>query len=72
MIYWLGTLVLICATLKLTELLWLVLRHYMATGLDYKSFGKWAIVTGCTDGIGLALAKELALRGMNIVLGNIL
>ncbi|OCT82029.1 hypothetical protein XELAEV_18024537mg [Xenopus laevis] len=30
--------------------------------------GKWAVVTGATDGIGKAYAEELARRGMNIVL----
>ncbi|KAE8606274.1 hypothetical protein XENTR_v10010654 [Xenopus tropicalis] len=30
--------------------------------------GKWAVVTGATDGIGKAYAEELAKRGMNIVL----
>lgn len=31
-------------------------------------FGKWAIVTGCTQGIGKAYAIELATKGMNLVL----
>jgi len=30
--------------------------------------GKWAVVTGATDGIGLAYCQALAKRGMNIVL----
>ncbi|XP_053576196.1 very-long-chain 3-oxoacyl-CoA reductase [Bombina bombina] len=30
--------------------------------------GKWAVVTGSTDGIGKAYAEELARRGMSIVL----
>ncbi|XP_063294258.1 very-long-chain 3-oxoacyl-CoA reductase isoform X1 [Pelobates fuscus] len=30
--------------------------------------GKWAVVTGATDGIGKAYAEELARRGMSIVL----
>lgn len=31
-------------------------------------YGKWAVVTGSTDGIGKEYAKELAKRGLNIVL----
>ncbi|KAH0944383.1 hypothetical protein HN011_011023 [Eciton burchellii] len=31
-------------------------------------FGEWAIVTGSTDGIGKAYAKELAARHINLVL----
>ncbi|XP_067929252.1 inactive hydroxysteroid dehydrogenase-like protein 1 [Watersipora subatra] len=30
--------------------------------------GKWAVVTGSSDGIGKAYAEQLALRGMNLVL----
>uniref|UniRef100_A0A8C6W0G0 Hydroxysteroid (17-beta) dehydrogenase 12b n=1 Tax=Nothobranchius furzeri TaxID=105023 RepID=A0A8C6W0G0_NOTFU len=32
------------------------------------SLGKWAVVTGATDGIGKAYAEELARRGFSIVL----
>ena len=31
-------------------------------------FGSWALVTGCTQGIGKEYAMELAARGMNIIL----
>ena len=31
-------------------------------------YGKWGVVTGCTQGIGKAYVDELAKRGMNIVL----
>nr|KAF6406917.1 hydroxysteroid dehydrogenase like 1 [Molossus molossus] len=33
-----------------------------------KQYGKWAVVSGATDGIGRAYAEELASRGLNIVL----
>lgn len=31
-------------------------------------YGKWAVITGCTDGIGRQYAFQLAARGLNIVL----
>jgi len=34
----------------------------------YTKMGKWAIITGATDGIGKAYAQALAKRGMNILL----
>lgn len=37
-------------------------------GVNVKSYGKWAVVTGCTDGIGKAYAEQLAKRGLSIVL----
>ncbi|NXC24040.1 HSDL1 protein, partial [Campylorhamphus procurvoides] len=33
-----------------------------------KKYGKWAVVTGSTDGVGKAFAEELAKRGVNIIL----
>ena len=32
------------------------------------SYGKWAIVTGCTSGIGEAFSKDLARKGMSVLL----
>ena len=31
-------------------------------------YGKWAVVTGCTQGIGKSYVKQLAKRGMDVVL----
>ncbi|CAF1085318.1 unnamed protein product [Adineta ricciae] len=36
--------------------------------LNIRKFGEWALVTGCTDGIGRAYAIELAKRGMSVIL----
>jgi 17beta-estradiol 17-dehydrogenase / very-long-chain 3-oxoacyl-CoA reductase len=42
---------------------------YLGFGsVDFKKYGSWAVVTGCTDGIGKAYAQQLAQRGLNIVL----
>lgn len=41
-------------------------QYYSET--DYvKRYGKWAVISGATDGIGLAMACELAKRGHSIV-----
>jgi 17beta-estradiol 17-dehydrogenase / very-long-chain 3-oxoacyl-CoA reductase len=41
-------------------------------GKDWSHYGAhqggWAIVTGCTDGIGREMALQLAAKGLNIVL----
>ena len=37
--------------------------------INYKErFGEWAVITGCTQGIGKGYAEQMAKRGMNIVL----
>jgi 17beta-estradiol 17-dehydrogenase / very-long-chain 3-oxoacyl-CoA reductase len=43
-------------------------RHFVRGGKDLKKYGSWAVVTGATDGIGRAMADELARQGINIVL----
>ncbi|XP_065365153.1 very-long-chain 3-oxoacyl-CoA reductase [Calliphora vicina] len=36
--------------------------------VDVSRLGKWAVITGATDGIGKAYAKALAKKGLNVVL----
>jgi len=43
-------------------------RYFIRAPINPKKFGSWAVVTGCTDGIGLAIAEELAKQGLNLVL----
>eukprot|EP00934_Nitzschia_sp_Nitz4_P003368 Nitzschia sp. Nitz4//scaffold70_size99833//56529//57559//NITZ4_004599-RA/size99833-snap-gene-0.133-mRNA-1//1//CDS//3329557147//3358//frame0 len=43
-------------------------KTFLRPGLSLKKFGKWAVVTGATDGIGKAYAFALAKQGMSIVL----
>ena len=35
---------------------------------DLRKYGEWAVVTGCTDGIGLQYALQLAAKGFSIIL----
>ena len=41
---------------------------FLRPSVNLKKLGSWAVVTGATDGIGKALAKQLARKGLNIVL----
>jgi len=43
-------------------------RKLFRTPKDVLSYGKWAVVTGATSGIGESFCHELASRGMNILL----
>ena len=37
--------------------------------INYKEkYGEWAVVTGCTQGIGKSFAEEMAKKGLNVVL----
>ena len=60
--------------IKLLELIWrfvwMLRRNLRDTSHLEGTYGRgsWAMVTGGTDGLGLAFAKELAKRNLNIVL----
>jgi 17beta-estradiol 17-dehydrogenase / very-long-chain 3-oxoacyl-CoA reductase len=43
--------------------------HFLRPSKNIKKrYGSWTVVTGATDGIGKAMAFELAKRGLNVVL----
>lgn len=39
-----------------------------ASSAFVQKYGPWAVVTGASDGIGRAMAREAAQRGLNVVL----
>lgn len=45
-----------------------ILSRILGLSLDLSKMGKWAVVTGATDGIGKSYATELAKMGMNVML----
>ncbi|KAF6200127.1 hypothetical protein GE061_006428 [Apolygus lucorum] len=69
---WVGLIVftVICATVLLKMLGWLgdILFSLGRSKDLVKVYGRWAVVTGSTDGIGKGYAMELARKGMNICL----
>lgn len=64
----LGALVMLRVVVGLVAALWVRVRHVLRGNNLRRRFGSWAVVTGATDGIGRALAHELAARKLNVVL----
>ncbi|ESW35700.1 hypothetical protein PHAVU_001G257400 [Phaseolus vulgaris] len=58
----------ICVCKALVHFLKWVWVMFLRPPKNLKEYGSWAIVTGSTDGIGKAMAFELASKGLNLVL----
>ncbi|KOX77987.1 Inactive hydroxysteroid dehydrogenase-like protein 1 [Melipona quadrifasciata] len=74
-IYWLfiillSSLLVLNVITRIGSCLWqIIVLIIHSKSIDLRAtFGNWAVVTGSTDGIGKAYAKELASRGINLVL----
>lgn len=53
------------ALIKFLKWVWVV---FLRPPKNLKEYGSWAIITGSTDGIGKAMAFELASKGLNLLL----
>nr|CAD7201042.1 unnamed protein product [Timema douglasi] len=45
-----------------------IIGPFFKKNVDFTQYGRWAVITGATDGIGRAYAEALAKQGMDIVL----
>ena len=51
---------------KVANFIW---KNFLRPGFNLrKKYGGWAVVTGCTDGIGLAFCEELAKQKIPLLL----
>jgi len=65
LVYYAGALLLISQAISLAMVLF---RTLIRPGKNVRKYGEWAVVTGATDGIGKAMAFELARKGCSVFL----
>jgi hypothetical protein len=68
LVYALAVLGLLVALRHAYVLGYFVYRLIVRPQLSLTKYGSWAVVTGSTDGIGKAYAKEFAKKGLNVFL----
>ncbi|KAL4426395.1 hypothetical protein ABPG77_004689 [Micractinium sp. CCAP 211/92] len=65
----LGLVLVVLAALRIAiGVIRFVYAYWLRPGRNLKRYGAWAVVTGATDGIGKAYCKQLARKGLNLVL----
>eukprot|EP01066_Platyproteum_vivax_P010809 Platyproteum_vivax@DN4875_c0_g1_i1.p1 len=62
-VYAAGCIALLAVTVRVVER---IFSRMQSQPIKIKQLGRWAVVTGCTDGIGKALALQLWLKGLSI------
>jgi len=60
-----GTIFLVNATFRFLKSFY---QYFLRPAKNPTKFGKWAVVTGATDGIGKAYATALATKGMSVLI----
>ena len=72
MLHWVPYLIVIVALLRFARgFLSLIWRTFFRAGYDLQErygVSSWACVTGASDGVGAAMAREVARRGFNVIL----
>jgi len=58
----------VCSFARIISVFWPFVAPLVLGAVNLKKQGKWAVITGATDGIGLAYCKAVAKQGMNVVL----
>ncbi|CAG2171876.1 unnamed protein product, partial [Oppiella nova] len=64
----LGQILMYLIAIRLIIMVWRFIKNYNKSDVLVGNGCKWAVITGATDGIGLAYAHELALRQYNLLL----